>query len=115
MVAWPSSRCSSADAPDSPGCTAWLGWASCCGSPSSTIDRAPRATATALASENCPASSTTSTSTDCATSERVQNHAVPPTKFTSPASSFPATTALSDDQSTSSEPQCWLSSHFCSA
>ena len=66
MVAWPSSRCSSAEA-RLPGCTAWLGWASCCGSPSSTIDRAP-AHRTALASENCPASSTTSTSTACATS-----------------------------------------------
>src|SRR4051794_19001885 len=114
-VGWPSSRCSSAESPDSPGCTACVGCASCCGSPSRTSDFAARATATAFARENCPASSMTRTSTASARFSRHQNHDVPPTSETSPPSSRFSTSAASFDHSTPGAPQAWLSSHFCSA
>src|SRR3712207_260091 len=114
-VGCPSSRCSSAESPDSPGCTACVGCASCCGSPSSTSDVPARATATALASENCPASSITSTSTASARSSRHQNHDVPPTSDAEPSSSREATSPASRDHSTPGAPHAWDSSHFCSA
>ena len=56
-------ECSSADTPAPGGWAAWLGWASCCGSPSSTRFRAAPATASTLASDSWPASSTNRVST----------------------------------------------------
>src|SRR5690606_41356944 len=57
-------RCSRAEASAPGGCEPLDGWASCWGSPKSTILSAATETARVLASENCPASSTTRTSTD---------------------------------------------------
>ena len=51
--------------------------ASCCGSPSSTIERAAPAIATASASATWPASSTNSTSTEPRISSRAHSHGVP--------------------------------------
>ena len=60
------------------------GWSSCCGSPSSTrLVAAPR-TATTLASDIWPASSTNSTSTASAIFGDAQSHDVPATTVAAP-------------------------------
>ena len=68
IVARSPRMCSRAETPAPGGWVAWLGWASCWGSPSSTRFRAAPATASTLASDICPASSTNRVSTLAASS-----------------------------------------------
>ena len=60
----PSESQPSADTSTGSGCVPWLTCGSCCGSPSSSRFRADTAAAIVLASEYCPASSTTSRSSE---------------------------------------------------
>ena len=55
----PSTRYSRQERQLSPGCVPWIGWGSCIGSSTRTMLRAAWAMARMLASETCPASSTT--------------------------------------------------------
>ena len=63
-----------------------MGWSSCCGSPSSTTFRAAPETATTLASDTWPASSTNSVSTLPSMSSRAHSHGVPAATSTSTGS-----------------------------
>src|ERR1051325_6982947 len=65
MVARPSSRKSSADSPERPGWTPWIGWPSCIWAPRSTRVFAAVPEATRLASDTWPASSTKRQSSEC--------------------------------------------------
>ena len=71
------------------------GCSSCCGSPSRTRLVAACATARALASDICPASSTKSTSAMRPASSRAQSHAVPPTTSASPSRSASSAASFS--------------------
>ncbi len=115
MVAAPASRCSSADASAPSGCVPLTGCASCCGSPSSTRLCAAPDTASTFASDICPASSTTRTSSCSCMPLRANNHAVPATTSTSPASSAASTSLASPVQATSGLAHRSLCSAFCSA
>ena len=97
------------------GWMAWVGWVSCWGSPSSTSDRAAGETATALARENCPASSTTSTSTDPRRSSRAQSQAEPPTSVADRDARAATTSSLVPARRTPSTSRKSSRSHFCSA
>ena len=68
----PPSRCSSTDAAAPSGWIPCETWPSCCGSPSRTTLRAHVPSASASASETCPASSTNSVSTTPAMSSRAE-------------------------------------------
>ena len=87
IVARSPRMCSSAEAPAPGGWVAWLGWASCCGSPSRIRFRAAPATASTLASDSCPASSTNKVSTLSAIPARAHSHAVPAATSSSPSRS----------------------------
>ena len=79
------------------------------------MERAAEQTATALASENCPASSMTRTSTRPCMSPRAHSQAVPPTRFAEVLVSASTTSPLEPTTVIFSTPPPSTSSDFCSA
>ena len=95
MVGCSSRRCARAERSAPGGWAPWVGWSSCCGSPSRTSACAPEADARTLASDIWPASSTNRTSTASAMSSRDHSQAVPATTAAAPLRSAATTSGLS--------------------